>query len=240
MATQASAIVLTTDRSASVSRSVCTLRMRSPVLRCAVASCHVEQILDDAVWERLSRLFARKPSGFRVAALVRPPDGEPEEPWLERVRSLEVPFGLHTHWTSPTHARPTGGVPAERVREEIGWLRARGLEPRFFCGGGWYTDDSVRAAVAEAGLVDCTATTFALPSGAGRRVAGPEGGLLPATHTLGMAARALRLPDYVHVYFHDTDLIDRTTSTALRSAFAHIALRRPVRDLEQIIRASSR
>jgi hypothetical protein len=203
-------------------------------VKVATASCHVERILDDAVWARLSRLLARRPSGFRIAALVRPPDGEPEEPWLERVRSLDVPFGLHTHWTSPTHARPTGGDPAARVQRELDWLTENGLAPRFFAGGGWYTDEAVRAVVAEAGLVDLTATTFGLPSGGGLRVAGPEPGLLPATHTIGMAARALRLPDYVHVYFHDTDLLDARRAAALRVALLQIALRRPVRDLDAL------
>lgn len=204
-------------------------------MKVATASCHVERILDDRVWARLSRLLARRPSGFRIAALVRPPgEGEAEEAWLERVRSLDVPFGLHTHWTSATHARPTGGDPAERVRRELAWLRERGLEPRFFAGGGWYTDEAVRAVVAGEGLVDVTATTFRLPAGNGRTVDGPGPGLLPATHTLGMAARALRLPDYVHVYFHDTDLLDARRAAALRLALLHLGLRRPVRDLESL------
>ena len=63
--------------------------------------------------------------------------------------------------------------------------------------------------VAEERLVDLTATTFPLPYGGGRVVEGPEPGLLPATHTIGMLARAVRLPEYVHVYFHDTDLLER-------------------------------
>jgi len=210
-------------------------------VRAAVASCHVERILDDAAWARLSSLLRRRPGGFRVAALVRPPDdGEPEAPWLERVRSLDVPFGLHTHWTSPSHARPTGGDPAERVRRDVGWLHAHGLAPRYFSGGGWYTDEDVLRVVADAGLVDLTATTFPLPYGGGRVVAGPEPGLLPATHTIGMLARSARLPDYVHVYFHDTDLLDRKRALALAVALRHVALRRPVRDLDELSRASAR
>jgi hypothetical protein len=203
-------------------------------VKVATASCHVERILDDEAWGRLSRLLARRPSGFRIAALVRPPDGEPEEPWLERVRSLDVPLGLHTHWTSPTHARPTGGDPAARVVRELEWLRGHGLAPRFFAGGGWYTDEAVREVVASAGLVDLTATTFPLPAGGGRVVPGPERGLLPATHTIGMAVRALRLPEYVHVYFHDTDLLDPRRAAALRVALFRIALRRPVRPLDAL------
>jgi hypothetical protein len=206
-------------------------------VRAAVASCHVERILDDAVWAKFEWLVHRRPGGFRIAALVRPPDGEPEEPWLERVRSLDVPLGLHTHWTSPTHARPTAGNPAARVRRDLDWLAAHGFEPRYFSGGGWYTDDDVRAVVAEAGLVDLTATTFPLPYGGGRVVAAPAPGLLPATHTIGMLARAVRLPDYVHVYFHDTDLVDRRRALALATGLRLLALRRPVRDLDELSRA---
>lgn len=223
--------------------------MRRPIgalaygaVRAAVASCHVERLLDDDVWARFRGLLDDPPGGFRVAALVRPPEsehGEDEERWLERVRSLEVPFGLHTHWTSPSHARPTGGDPAARVRSDLAWLRARDLEPRFFAGGGWYTDDEVRAVVAAEGLVDLTATTFPLPYGGGRVVEGPEADLFPATHTIGMLARAVRLPEYVHVYFHDTDLLERRRALALALGLRHLARRRPVRDLDELSRASS-
>src|SRR5262249_56006185 len=99
--------------------------------------------------------------GFRAAAVLGPPaDGEDEELFVERAREATAlgPFGHHTHWTSPTHARPTGGDPAGQVLQEGRWLRERGLEPRFFCGGGWYTDAAVMGAVAELGYVDCTAT----------------------------------------------------------------------------------
>ena len=212
-------------------------------MRAATASCHVERILDDAAWERFSRLASARPAGFRIAALVRPPDadaGEPEQPWVERVRSLDVPFGLHTHWTSPSHARPTGGDPAERVRRELDWLQSRDLAPHYFSGGGWYTDDAVRAVVDDAGLVDLTATTFPLPYGGGRVVGGPARRLLPATHTIGALARAVRLPDYVHVYFHDTDLLDRARTLALHVGLRHAALRRPVRDLDDLSRAFAR
>jgi hypothetical protein len=209
-------------------------------VRAAVASCHVERLLDDDVWARFSALVRVRPAGFRIAALVRPPDGEDEVRWLERVRSLDVPFGLHTHWTSPSHARPTDGSTAERVRRDLDWLARHELEPRYFSGGGWYTDDAVRAEIADAGLVDLTATTFPLPYGGGRVVAGPEPGLLPATHTIGMLARAIRLPDYVHVYFHDTDLADAKRALALRLGLRHLSLRRPVKDLDELSGASSR
>jgi peptidoglycan/xylan/chitin deacetylase (PgdA/CDA1 family) len=209
-------------------------------VRAAVASCHVERLLDDDVWTRFSALVRARPAGFRIAALVRPPDGEDEARWLERARTLDVPFGLHTHWTSPSHARPTDGNTAARVRRDLDWLAAHGLRPGYFSGGGWYTDDDVRAVVADAGLVDLTATTFPLPYGGGRVVAGPEKNLLPATHTIGMLARSVRLPGYVHVYFHDTDLADAKRALALRLGLRHLSLRRPVKDLDELSGASSR
>jgi hypothetical protein len=187
----------------------------------AVVSCHLERPLDDAAWSRFDALQRRRPGGFDVIALVRPPDrahGEDEERWLERARQAAVraPFGLHTHWTSPTHARPTGGDPAERVRQEAAWLREHGLEPAYFCGGGWYTDADVEAAVRELGLVDCTPRS-------GR----PTQETLPTTHSLGALARGVlrRLPDYVHVYFHDYDLLDARRRLALQASLALLGRR---------------
>lgn len=214
--------------------------------RCAVVSCHVERPLDDRVWARFARLQLRRPGGFRVAALMRPPDaghGEDDSAWLARARAAAArgPFGLHTHWTSPSHARPTGGDAAALVREQIQWLLAHGLEPRYFCGGGWYTDERVQRVVEDAGLIDCTATTFALPYPYDARVVGgPERGLLPATHSLGALVRAFALPEYVHVYFHDTDLLDRKRLVALELALRALAVRRPVADLDSLSAAFAR
>ena len=171
----------------------------------AVVSCHLEQPLDDESWRRFVAVRRR----FDVLALIRPPDpayGEDEARWLERARTLEL-LGLHTHWTSPTHARPTGPDPAARVRSDYAWMREHGLQPRWFCGGGWYTDDAVRLTVRELGLVDCT------PRGGV-----PSPGTLPTTHSLGALTRAVltpALPAYVHAYFHDYDLLSRTRRAAL-------------------------
>ena len=212
--------------------------------RCAVVSCHVERPLDDAAWEAFSSLQRLRPGGFRIAALMRPPDpeyGEDEARWLERARAAAAagPFGLHTHWTAPDHARTSGGDPAARVRREIEWLRARGLEPRFFVGGGWYTDDDVRSALRELDVVDCTATTFALPYAAAHvRVDGPSDDVIPATHTLGMLARGIvgPLPEFVHVYFHDTDLLTRRRR-ALLYGLRLLALRRRPASLDDVSEA---
>jgi hypothetical protein len=192
----------------------------------AIVSCHLEQPLRDEAWERFDALQRRRPGGFDVIALMRPPDaayGEDEHMWLARARlaAARAPFGLHTHWTSPTHARPTGGDPATRVRAEAAWMRERGLEPRFFCGGGWYTDEAVEAEVRELELIDCTV-----------RAGAPAPGILPTTHSLGGLARGVLgpLPPYVHAYFHDYDLLDRRRRIALVAALRVLSRRRPPGD----------
>lgn len=223
--------------------------------RYAVASCHVERPLDDDVWRRFSVLQERRPGGFAIAALMRPPaDGEDEERWLERAREARAraPFGLHTHWTAPNHARPTAGDPAALVSEQGRWLDSVGLRPTFFCGGGWYLDEGVAAAVSDLGYADCTATAFRpryldpeaphlqldepawLDLGEGRRLLE-----VPTTHSIGMLARgllaALRRP-VVHAYFHDTDLLDRRRAAALRAGLSFLGLRRTVSDLDELQR----
>jgi hypothetical protein len=193
-----------------------------------VISCHLEAPLADESWRRFDALRRR----HAVIALIRPPDpghGEDASTWLERARTVEL-LGLHTHWTSPTHARPTGGDPAARVRREYEWVREQGLEPRWFCGGGWYTDDAVRATVDELGMVDCTP-----------RDGLPRAGVLPTTHSLGRLARDVwtpALPAYVHAYFHDYDLIDARRRVALLSSLRVLGMRRSALDASSAIRKS--
>src|ERR671935_431681 len=220
--------------------------------RYAVVSCHVERPLDDEVWANFSALQARRPGGFRIAALMRPPDagaGEDEIVWLGRARAAAQngPLGLHTHWTAPDHARPTGGDPATRVREQVTWLRASGHDVSLFCGGGWYMDERLAETVAELGLADCTATSFRpryLDAEAPRLAARhpcyvelPNGRRLlefPTTHSIGMLARGLLGPFFgpvVHAYFHDTDLLDTVRTRALRIGLAFLAAKRTRTDL---------
>jgi hypothetical protein len=215
----------------------------------------VERPLDDDVWRRFSTLQERRPGRFAIAALMRPPaEGENEERWLERAREAQerAPFGLHTHWTAPEHARPTGGDPGALVREQGQWLGSVGLRPTFFCGGGWYIDKGVAAAVADLGYADCTATAFRpaylqpgaphlqlqepawLELGDGRRLLE-----VPTTHSIGMLARGLLGPfrrPIVHAYFHDTDLLDRRRAAALRVGLGFLALKRTVTDLDELQR----
>jgi hypothetical protein len=202
-----------------------------PVDPVALVSCHVERPLDDDAWRRFDALQRSRPGGFDVIALIRPPDpahGEDEGRWLERARlaASRAPLGLHTHWTSPSHARPTGGDPAARVRAEAAWMRERGLDPVLFCGGGWYSDDGVRAAVSELGLIDCTP-----------RSGTPAPGVLPTTHSLGALARAapFQLPRYVHAYFHDYDLLDAFRRSALAVSLGILGRRREQLDVSRAL-----
>lgn len=109
-------------------------------------------------------------------------------------------------------------------------------------------DEGVAAAAAELGYADCTATSFRpayLQGGASRlalaepvwlRVGEAKLLELPTTHSLGMALRAAlgRLPGHVHVYFHDTDLLDRRRRLGLEAALALLGRRRAPGDLSQL------
>ncbi len=223
--------------------------------RYAVVSCHVERPLDDAVWARFSALQEARPGGFAIAALMRPADaafGEDERLWAERAREAAArgPLGHHTHWTAPDHARPTNDGTGERVRVEGSRQRELGLEPTLFCGGGWYTDTQVAEACAELGYVDCTPratrppyldngerwssldvpAAVELPSGRTLRA-------IPTTHTLGDLARSLssrRLPQLVHVYFHDTDLLEGRRRAILAVALPLLARRARATELDAL------
>lgn len=224
--------------------------------RYAVVSCHVERPLADDVWRRFSRLQDRRPAGFRIAALLRPADtaaGEDERLWTARAREAAArgPLGHHTHWTAPDHARPSDpGAAADRVRAEGRRLRELGLEPTLFCGGGWYTDAGVAEACAELGYADCTPRATRPPALAPgepwahldvpARVRLPSGAgvlALPTTHSLGDLVRALgrrTLPAVVHVYFHDTDLLDRRRRTLLAAALPLLARVAHATDLDAL------
>jgi hypothetical protein len=223
--------------------------------RYAVASCHVERLLDDDVWARFCTVQASAPGGFRIAALIRPPDpayDEDETTWLARARiaATQGPLGHHTHWTAPDHARPTGGETAARVRAEGEHLRELRLGPTLFCGGGWYTDAEVAGACAELEYVDCTPRasrpSYLAPGerwaslDAPAHVELPSGSVLraiPTTHTLGDVTRALRsrdLPPLLHVYFHDTDLLDRRRRVLLGFVLRLLARRATVTDLVEL------
>lgn len=224
--------------------------------RYAVVSCHVERPLDDEVWARFSALQEKRPGGFAVAALMRPPDaayGEDESVWVGRAREAAArgPLGHHTHWTAPDHARPTTEGTGERIHVEGVRLRGLGLLPTLFCGGGWYTDAEVAEACADLGYVDCTPRAVRPPYLApGERWASlsspahvqlPSGHLLraiPTTHSLGDLGRALAgrqpLPAVTHVYFHDTDLLDRRRRATIRALLPLLRRRARATDLDAL------
>ena len=106
-------------------------------------------------------------------------------------------------------------------------MREQGLEPQFFCGGAWYSDDAVEHAVRELGLIDCTP-----------RDGLPRGGVLPTTHSLGALARSVwrSLPPYVHAYCHDYDLLDARRRRAFVTALSVLARRRPPGDARALAR----
>jgi hypothetical protein len=228
----------------------------------AAVSCHVERPLDDNCWSRFSSLQAKQPGGFRIAALMRPPDaeaGEDEQCWLARAREAAErgPLGLHTHFVSAEQARPAAPGPehANRTRREAEWVEAKGLAPTLFCAGGWYMDEPLAETVADLGLVDCSATAFRpgylgpdaprLQAHAPARIELPSGARLlelPSTHSLGMAARAAlsRLDrNVVHVYFHDTDLLSARRRSALLTALRVLARRRRPIDLDGLADAAA-
>jgi len=229
--------------------------------RVAVVSCHVERPLDDACWSRFSALQETRPGGFRIAALLRPPQGgEDEERWIERAREAAErgPLGLHTHFVSAEHARPPSSAPdhAERVRREAEWMAAKGLAPTLFCAGGWFMDEALAEIVADLGLADCSATAFQprylapgeprLAAVAPTRIALPSGARLlelPSTHSLGMAARAVLKPSLgphvVHVYFHDTDLLSDRRRRSLGAALHVLGRRRRTADLDELVDAAA-
>jgi hypothetical protein len=222
----------------------------------AVVSCHVERPLDDAIWRAFETLLRRRPAGFVVTPFVRPPAaGENESVWLERVRHIAAlaPLGHHTHWGGVEQARPKGVDAPALVREQIEWLRANGLSPRYFCGGGWYLDEPLAETLAELGYVDCSATTFQLSyldedaprlqlDGPRRMRLGNGATLLelPATHSLGMLGRGLpRLRGPVHVHFHDWELVERPRAAALAVVLRALrAVRAPI-DLDELARRAA-
>src|SRR5438445_341135 len=177
--------------------------------RYAVVSCHVERPLDDEVWERFSALQERAPGGFRIAALMRPPEpaaGEDEPRWHERARQAAghgVSLFCGGGWYMDT--------PLAEALAELGYAdcTATAFRPRYLA--------------AEAPRLGARHPCYVeLPSG--RRLLE-----FPTTHSIGMLARGLLGPFFgpvVHAYFHDTDLLDSFRSAALRFGLAFLAAKR--------------
>ena len=74
--------------------------------------------------------------------------GEDEELWLERARERRRAGRSGTTRTWPRARAACRGRRASTrsgSAREAAWMRERGLEPRLFCGGGWYIDEDVAA-----------------------------------------------------------------------------------------------
>jgi hypothetical protein len=231
---------------------------RPSLSRAAIASCHVERPLDDGVWRLVSKLLRGGTHAFPMLALMRPPEkDESETKWLDRARFAAAAgtLGHHTHYVSATTARPeaTTVEHARLVERQATWMRDAGLTPTVFCGGGWYVDERILEVISDFGYSDCTATGFRpryLANGATRlSVSEPVRIKLsdsrsvlefPATHSLGMAVRAIlrgELPSYrpVHVYFHDTDLVSRARRVAIMAVLSVLSRTRQAVSLDELV-----
>ena len=214
----------------------CAMRPTSAE-RYAVVSCHVERPLDDAVWAAFADLQRRRPGGFAVAALMRPPDAEAgehdEELWLaarprgRRPRAARPPHALH---------EPDPRTPDRRRHRAHGCgARARGCAT-----AGWRR----RSSAAAAGTPIATSPRHARSSGTSTARRGRPGPAtcsatrrgrssrrLPSSTSTASRCRSCRrptaratsrgrwrgpgCPDRVHAYFHDTDLLDSRRRTLI-------------------------
>ena len=203
---------------------------------------------DETVWlERAREAMSLGPLGHHTH-WTAPDHARPSSHVTDRHKLLsEQPPGGAGDLVTDRHK-----APGARVRDEGQLLRGLGVAPTLFCGGGWYTDVEVAEACAELGYVDCTPraqrpayleagekwaslqapASIELPSGRTLRA-------IPTTHSLGDLARALTrrvLPEVVHVYFHDTDLLDARRRVLLRTTLPILARRARVTDLDALAR----
>jgi len=201
---------------------------------------------DETLWlERARQAASLGPLGHHTH-WTAPDYARPSSHVTDRHKPLsKQPPGAESGLVTDRHK-----VPGARVRDEGQRLRGSGVAPTLFCGGGWYTDVEVAEACAELGYVDCTfraqrpsylqagekwaslqtPASIELPSGRTLRA-------IPTTHSLGYLARGLPrrdLPELVHVYFHDTDLLDARRRALLRVVLPALARRAQVTDLDAL------
>jgi hypothetical protein len=201
---------------------------------------------NEALWLRRAReADARAPLGHHTH-WTAPEHARPGSPVTISHRQGESA----RQQADPEPATDRYKTPGDRVRAEGRRLREQGLRPTIFCGGGWYTDEAVADACAELGYVDCTPRASRPRYLAeGERWAslsdpatvelssGRELLAIPTTHSLGELMRAVlgrRLPELVHVYFHDTDLLDVRRRALLRAGLALLAKRAQPTDLDAL------
>ena len=229
--------------------------------RYAVVSCHVERPLDDRVWAAFAALQERRPGGFAIAALLRPPDAEAGRRTTSSGSSVRARprRAAHSGTTRTGRARRTHDRRVE-TRRGVCAARApgcaeRGVAPTLFCGGGWYTDRAVAAACATLGLRRLHAATsparrtsktgrwaeLASPAwiGLGRAASSAPSRRRTASATWRARSSARACRRRVHTYFHDTDLVDRRRRVADRGVLTMLGRRRPATDLD-VVAASAR
>ena len=84
--------------------------------RYAVVSCHVERPLEDGIWARFTALQERRPGGFPIAALMRPPDPAAGEERTTGSSARGRPPHAGRSATTPTGRRRTTRGPPEATR----------------------------------------------------------------------------------------------------------------------------
>jgi hypothetical protein len=203
---------------------------------------------DEGVWmERAREAAARGPLGHHTH-WTAPDHARPESlVTFRHKQGVEARAAADSELVTYRHK-----LPGERVLAEGRRLRELGLAPTLFCGGGWYTDGEVAEACAELGYSDCTPragrppyladdqpwASLASPSVVGL-TSGAELRAVPTTHSVGDLAREVgrrALPDFVHIYFHDTDLVDRRRRALVHGVLRVLARRARVTDLDEIVR----
>ena len=228
----------------------------------AVVSCHVERPLDDDCWRRFSRLQERRPGGFAIAALMRPPDadaGEDAELWLDRAREAAErgPLGHHTHFVGPAHARPAAVAPSMRsasAARRCGCASTASSRGSSVAAAGTWTRTWLPCWPSSATRTARGRRSFRPISRRARRASPPRArrgshsptasgcsSCRPRTRSAWRRGRLrAALPPYVHVYFHDTDLLSARRRSALRWALAVLGRRCEVTDLDSAAKGLDR
>ena len=200
---------------------------------------------------RLQQRPAGRISHRRARAPARRAGGEDDALWLERAREAAArgPFGQHTHWTRPTTPGPPAATRARACCDEGAWLRERGAAADALLRRRLVHRRARRSGVRGARLRRLHAAlrrgrrtsptaplgrSSAAPAWIKFRQVRPCSPSRPparsASWRAGAIARQGSGEPVVHVYFHDTDLLDRKPAggrSARRSDCSRAAGSRP-------------
>ena len=158
--------------------------------------CHVERPLDDAVWARFRALLRRRPAGSgspRSSARPTPSRrgrGSAGSSGRARRSTLAV-RAPHALDVADARAADRAAIPAARVRRELDWLRAQGLDAALLLRRRLVHGRDVRRRSPRPGSPTAPRRRSRCRTAAAAWSTAPQPGLLPATHTLGMLARAV-------------------------------------------------